>query len=899
MAREYLDAVTTLMVVLNPDATVRFVNRRVCKELGVTEADLLGRDWLDVSVPTFAREAVRECFAGMVASDAPDCAIEETTLLAGNGELRVLSWACAPVRNDAGQLVGVVCTGEDVTERRRFDRAAALVAALRECSNQQTISEFLVETLDRTGELLSSPIGFYHFVDPDERTVHLQALSTATVEKFCTSCVTESSGLHYDMDSAGIWADCVRERRPVVHNDYTSVPNRRGLPSGHVEFTRELCVPIFRHGRIVAVLGVGNRPREYTDADVAIATYIAEATWEITQRKMAEEALREAECFSREVLDSLLAQVAVLDEEGRILGANRAWLELPDNRQPGDEILSVGANYLDACDRSSHPEMAAVATAIRDVTRNAGSRLEVEYSLPTDNDVRSFHTIVSRFVGPGPVRVVVTHRDTTKAQSTERTLIERSRLLEEAQRVARMGWYSYDLQTDYWSCSQVLEEVFGLTDGHPRTLIGWAEVVHPEDREAMVAYVRDEVVGAKRQFDREYRIQRVSDGAVRWVRGYGELDLDEQGNPLRLVGIIQDITERHRSEEAIRQSEQRYRALIEQSPVAIFVSRDECVDFANAACLQLFGVASPEQLVGTPLVELFVPEHRRAIGQRIRRLHTRLTATSLVEQQILRLDGSRRFVDVSAAPFFEGDETMLHVVLVDADQRKQAELAIRQHQERLSELASELMRTGERERRRLAVELHDSVGQTLAASKMCARSIWDQVRDDVSRGELDRLVSLIDQSLNHVRSLTAQLSPPALYELGLCPALEWLAEDVRRLYGLACYLDLRQAPDDVPDALAPVLFRAARELLSNVHRHSGASAARLTLALSSHDAILRVEDKGVGFTPEGYGAGLAGERFGLLSVGEDVRHAGGDLTIRSGPGDGTTVEVRLPLESGR
>jgi light-regulated signal transduction histidine kinase (bacteriophytochrome) len=127
-------------------------------------------------------------------------------------------------------------------------------------------------------------------VEKDEKSLILQAWSTRTVSEFCRA---EGKGMHYNIDQAGVWVDCVRHRRPVVHNDYGSLPHRKGLPEGHAPVFRELVVPVIKNERMVAVLGVGNKPVDYTQEDVEIVSFLADVAWEIVERKRMEEALQQ------------------------------------------------------------------------------------------------------------------------------------------------------------------------------------------------------------------------------------------------------------------------------------------------------------------------------------------------------------------------------------------------------------------------------------------------------------------------------------------------------------------------------------------------------------------------------------------------------------------------------
>ncbi len=214
----------------------------------------------------------------------------------------------------------VLAIMRDISAQRRSAALAKTRLHLVEFATTHTLAELLTETLDRVGELVDSPVGFYHFVDADQTMLSLQAWSTRTLRDFCRA---EGSGLHYPLDNAGVWADCVRLRRPVIHNDFASVPNKRGMPDGHAVVLRELVVPIFRQDRIVAILGVGNKPTPYNEHDLDLVAYLADVAWEITERKRVEEALLSEQRQIATLTDNLPGIAAHVDRELHYLYASR------------------------------------------------------------------------------------------------------------------------------------------------------------------------------------------------------------------------------------------------------------------------------------------------------------------------------------------------------------------------------------------------------------------------------------------------------------------------------------------------------------------------------------------------------------------------------------------------
>jgi PAS domain S-box-containing protein len=207
----------------------------------------------------------------------------------------------------------------DITERKKSEILLKIRYDLLEYAGTHSLEEFLQKTLDEIGVLTDSPIGFYHFVEADQKTLSLQAWSSRTVNEFCT---TKGKGLHYGINEAGVWVDCVRERRPVIHNDYLSLPHRKGLPEGHAAVVRELVVPIMRGDLIVAILGIGNKSTDYTEKDVEFVSFIADVAWEITKRKRAEEALKRSEQRYRNVYDTAPVAFVLWDKETRVTDWN-------------------------------------------------------------------------------------------------------------------------------------------------------------------------------------------------------------------------------------------------------------------------------------------------------------------------------------------------------------------------------------------------------------------------------------------------------------------------------------------------------------------------------------------------------------------------------------------------
>lgn len=224
--------------------------------------------------------------------------------------------------------------------------------------------------------------------------------------------------------------------------------------------------------------------------------------------------------------------------------------------------------------------------------------------------------------------------------------------------------------------------------------------------------------------------------------------------------------------------------------------------------------------------------------------------------------------------------------------RCQAQLV--RYQERLRALALELSLAAERERRRIAVGLHDDVGQNLAAMQIQVESLRARLGTDAGAA-LDEMVAVLKATIQTTRTLTFELCPPALYELGIQAALCALADRMRSRYGTPCDFEHDDTSERLPTDTAIVVHVVVRELLHNVVKHARATHVRIGLLRADGHVQVDVADDGVGFVPRrALSPDAPGPGFGLFSARERLRPIGGTLRVESGPRHGTRVTVRVP-----
>ena len=242
---------------------------------------------------------------------------------------------------------------------------------------------------------------------------------------------------------------------------------------------------------------------------------------------------------------------------------------------------------------------------------------------------------------------------------------------------------------------------------------------------------------------------------------------------------------------------------------------------------------------------------------------------------------------------------VLYLLNREVLQRKKAEELLAAYQADLRSLASQLTLAEERERRRLAVHLHDQIGQSLALSHIKLEELGTSLGEAGSSelaGEVDNIARLLKQAIEETQSLTFKISPPILYELGLEAALECLTDQFSQQHGLMTYFECDRQPKPLDENLKVLLFQAMQELLTNVVKHSQARSLKVSMWRQGESLRLGVEDDGVGFNPliPSYYQGKGGG-FGLFSIKERLRSLGGSLEVKSEPGGGTEIVLSVPL----
>ena len=415
----------------------------------------------------------------------------------------------------------------------------------------------------------------------------------------------------------------------------------------------------------------------------------------------------------------------------------------------------------------------------------------------------------------------------------------------------------------------------GELQGH-----GWAQAVHPDDAQPTLD-VWKQAVSEKRMFEFEHRIRR-HDGVWR-VCSVRAVPVNETGEVREWVGVHTDITERKRAEVRLR------RLVDSNVQGVVFWNKQGEITEANDAFLRLMGYTRDDLAAGLISGVAMTPPEYAPLDQRALAEIDATGVCTPIEKEMIRKDGTRVPILAGGASLDNANEGVSYVL--DITTLKHAESALLAAHQQQRVLSRRLLEVQETERRKIARDLHDELGQVLSAVKINLQTVQPG-----AGGPLDPSIALVGRALQQTRSLTLALRPPLLDDLGLVPALRWLVDAQARQAGCRITIAAEPLPYRPAPAVETACFRIAQEAVTNAQRHAQANLIAVELLLVGDELQLTVRDDGIGFDLAAARArALRGASLGVLGMEERVTLAGGRIGWASAAGSGTTVRATFPL----
>jgi PAS domain S-box-containing protein len=368
-------------------------------------------------------------------------------------------------------------------------------------------------------------------------------------------------------------------------------------------------------------------------------------------------------------------------------------------------------------------------------------------------------------------------------------------------------------------------------------------------------------------------------------------------------GIWRDITQLNKTRDDLRNERNRAQMYLDFAAV-IFVVLDVTgkVTLINSKGCEILG-RDESRIIGKYWFDCFVPDSCRdnARAAFLKLMKGKVRPVEYFENPVLRFDGQERIIAWHNTILRDeaGNITGSLSSGEDITERKLAEEKLRYNQERLKMLAAKLSLAEEQERHRIAMGIHDDLGQKLAVVKLHLQTLRESVSQKSMLAEIDIACNLTNEIIRDVRSLTFELSNPVLYEIGLEQALRsWLTIEIQNKTGLKCVVASDCDKLALDDDVKIVLFKAVRELMTNIVKHAQAKTAKVTIAKPDSHVVVTVEDDGLGFDVSKLGLPSSKEGgFGLFNIRQRLDFMGGRLDIDSSPGKGTRVVMTAPTKN--
>ncbi|MGD0918093.1 MAG: PAS domain S-box protein [Thermodesulfobacteriota bacterium] len=732
-AQQYLNIAGVIIVSINVDQKITLVNSKGCEILGYTANEIVGKNWFDTFLPEMDRKQVKAVFDRLMAGEIDPVEYFENAVLTREGEEKIIAWHNAVLRDEAGNIVGTLSSGEDITERKRMEDALReseehfskifyispvptslttlsggrflnvndsflnmlgyrreevishtaielqwwanpadrekMLEILREHGTVKSLNVKLrsksgeiretlasIELIELAGE--QTLLGLVQDITEQKRMqekilrqtavldavnkVLLETLTRETDEEVARSCLvvaerltsskfgfigevsptgcfdtialsdpgwnecrmpkSDAAVMIRGMEIRGIWGKVLKDEQSLIVNDPVSHPESVGTPEGHPPLNSFLGVPLKHAGKTFGMIALANKESGYTLEDQQDIESLSIAFVEALKRKRAEEALRKSEANYRELAESISDIFFAMDKDLKYTYWNKASENL------------TGISVKDAIGKSLYeifPE--TKGTRAEEVYMEA-LRTQQPQSFLTEFRVGSNDLIFDICAYPSQRGLSVFVKDITEQRRAEKTLWESQELYRSLFEGVPIGLYRTMPDGEILDANPALIDILGYPDRESLLVVNLADIfVNLEDRKRWETLIERE--GVVRDFEAQFRRH---DGTVIWIRDNCHTVRHDDGQALYHEGAIQDITERKRAEEALRQSEERYRTLFEESRDVIYITtREGKFTDINRSGVELFGYTKEEMMSMNVDKIYFDPDDRPRFRQEI------------------------------------------------------------------------------------------------------------------------------------------------------------------------------------------------------------------------------------------------------------------------------------------
>ena len=391
--------------------------------------------------------------------------------------------------------------------------------------------------------------------------------------------------------------------------------------------------------------------------------------------------------------------------------------------------------------------------------------------------------------------------------------------------------------------------------------------------------------------------RKLAEDALRRARDELEQMVFERTADLEKINaqLRTQIFECENAEAALRESENKYSTLVEDALIGVYINKDGKIEFANDKFVAIYGY-SKNELIGMDSTMLVHPEDRPLVKELQKKRLRGEKVPSEYEIRGLKKNGDTIWVMRSLSLINYQDGPAISGVVQDMTKRRKAEEALRESDKELRILSNQLLSTEEKERKRIARELHDGIGQALSAIKFSVENSLRELRNSPDHAEfksLETVIPLTQKTIEEVRRIVKDLRPSILDDLGILATINWFCREFQNVYsGIRIKREIEIHENDIPPPLKTAIYRILQEALNNVAKHSQADLVQLFLQKTDNRVELTIHDNGAGFDLSEAISLIPSRRgFGLASMRERAELSGASFDIKSAEREGTTIRV--------
>ena len=589
---------------------------------------------------------------------------------------------------------------------------------------------------------------------------------------------------------------------------------------------------------------------------------------DITDRKKAEEEL----LLRAKLLDNVGDSISVFDEQRNIVYANERFCQLLGYSR--DELIGTNADQVNMpqSDLSSEERLKMVEEKGEVVFETAQQH--------EDGSVENIEVHALLVESGGMKLFLNTGRDITERKQTEEEMQLRAKLLDNA----GDGINVTDLDGKF----VYVNEVFCKSHGYSRyELMGMniRQLVPQIDGKPVEARIEEIISKRETEFE-TLHVHR--DGTQMLMEVHSRI-IESRGREF-ILNVERDITERHKREEEIK----KLSAAIEYSPsIVMIMDRDAVIEYVNDKYVELTGY-SADEIIGKNMREIDLQPLKEQ-----RKMWRALVRGQDWYYEYLngKKDGELYYEATSISAIKDKNGEITHFVRVGTDitEKKRTEGDLQRSEQQLRELSNHMRQIREEERKSIARNIHDNLGQSLTALKIDMSWLIKRLTDEQLPliEKANEMATMIDQNIQTVKKLSSELRPEVLDILGLAAAIEWYADEFSQRTGIKCVLSLGEEDVALEEEYFVDCYRILQEALTNVSRHAGASRVRVNLKQEPDKLIMQIRDNGKGISKKDWDETRS---FGLMGMRERANSIGGKLEIKSNPGKGTVIKLTVPMK---